>query len=140
MKTCIPYLASFSSSFLSAQSPSGEEDTESIGRVNSRRTQCLFLSSNATPSGLRLQKEVIFTSVRTMPCRAWKSVTSAFRLFKVCFFVYMSFKKKIVFICRIKKIYVFICRIKKIYVFICRIKKINVFICRKKKIMCLYVI
>ena len=38
----------------SAQSPSGEEDTESIGRVNSRRTQCLFLSSNATPSGLRL--------------------------------------------------------------------------------------
>ena len=40
--------------FLSAQSPSGEEDTESIGRVNSRRTQCLFLSSKATPSGLRL--------------------------------------------------------------------------------------
>ena len=45
------------------------------------------------------------------------------------FCVYMSFKKKIVFICRIKKIYVFICRIKKIYVFICRIKKNCVFTC-----------
>jgi len=39
--------------FLSLR-PVSEEDTESIGRVNFRRTQCLFLSSKAAPSGLRL--------------------------------------------------------------------------------------
>ena len=51
---CIPYQSFFSNSFNSAQSPSSEDVTKSIGRVNSRRTQRLILVSNATPSGLRL--------------------------------------------------------------------------------------
>ena len=46
----------FSSSFLSAQSPSSDDLTESIRRVNSRKTHCLSIASKAASSGLRPKK------------------------------------------------------------------------------------